>query len=416
MARYQCENCNELRDQEVCPKCGALTHVLPEDALDKLVSDVARKAAAAEAVKPIAVHATPTAAPRRESAAPARIAAPARAVVVPSAPSHESTSHESTSHARPQPARPEPVHAAAPEPAAARPVPPPEPSPAPAPATTIVGLDEFHGLLDRGREAVIICGNAQSGKSEIAYGYVRANNVYQGKSENLMLRAALSKEGSLGSTISGEVWFQPIDKKHVFLDPSGEFFQLLSRRYRQELGLRDIGETDFRFVQRAAKKLAGVILVVDLTSVVDPRQQYPWRGQETDLSFVLSALRWLRWDETARPDALSVTTNIADRVAKLPRIDKRVLVLFSKADQLTKYTNQSPLEFARHRLPTLHAALMTHAHRFRYDYCHTMLKGDAGRDEAVDPCGVLLPINWVLHDPFHWLPLQLPTSVIGGGK
>jgi hypothetical protein len=44
-----------------------------------------------------------------------------------------------------------------------------------------------------------------------------------------------------------------------------------------------------------------------------------------------------------------------------------------------------------------------------------MIKTETG-DQAVDPCGVLLPINWLLEDPFGWLPLQLPTSMIGGGK
>ncbi|HET8799041.1 MAG TPA: hypothetical protein VFO89_15210, partial [Thermoanaerobaculia bacterium] len=152
-----------------------------------------------------------------------------------------------------------------------------------------------------------------------------------------------------------------------------------------------------------------------LTSTADVRAEAAWRSQEDQLRFILSALRWLRFDREARPSAIGLSTNIAQRVSMFPRLDKRVLVLFSKADQLARYTNQPPLEFARQRLPVLHAALMTHARRFRYDFCHTMIKKEAV-DVAADPCGVLLPMNWMLEDKFRWLPLQLPTSWFGGGK
>ncbi|HEX2835630.1 MAG TPA: zinc ribbon domain-containing protein [Thermoanaerobaculia bacterium] len=365
MARYRCENCNELRDAAICPKCGADTHRLDEQArddrstpsLDDLASRVSQRAAATEAPKP----------------------APA-----------------------PLPAAPPPAPAAQPHSQAV-------------PPSTIIGLDEFHALLDRGTEAVIICGAAQTGKSEIAAGYIRANTVYRGKAQNLTLRAVLRTDYALGGTAPDEVWYQIIDDKKAFLDPSGEFFRRLSPDERIRYGLPDVTEENFQFVQRAVSRLAGIVVVVDLTSAIDPRASAPWRRQEDDLKFVLSALRWLRWDHTARPDAIGLSTNIAQRVSMFPRIDKRVLVLFSKADQLPKYTNQTPLDFARQRLPVLHAALMTHAKRFRYDFCNTMIKTESG-DQAVDPCGVLLPVNWLLDDSFDWLPLQLPTSLIGGGQ
>jgi len=317
MPRYHCENCNEPRDAAICPKCGADTQLLEGDAsspsLDQLVSRVSRKAAEAESAK----ASTPVALPR--PAAPPRTAPP--------------------------PPRIEPAPVSQSQPAS---------------TTSIVGLDELHGVLDGGSEAVIICGNSHSGKSEIVYGYIRANETYHGKAQNLTLRATLRTDDALGATNPQELWVQPIDGKRVFLDPSGEFYKLAPEtRQREHLG--EVTEDNFKFVQRAVSRLAGIVLVVDLTNVVDPRAQYPWRRQEEDLKFVLSALRWLRFDKEARSPSVGVSTNIANRVSNLPRLDKRVLVLFSKSDQLAKFTNQRPLDFARQRLKTLHGALMTHA-------------------------------------------------------
>jgi pimeloyl-ACP methyl ester carboxylesterase len=219
----------------------------------------------------------------------------------------------------------------------------------------------------------------------------------------------------LGATNPGEVWYQVINGKNTFLDPSGEFFRRLSFDYRQQFGLPDLTEEDFHFMKRATEALAGVVLVFDLTQTVDQRNRSAWRQQENEFNFILSSLRWLRWDKEARPDKLSVVVNIAQRAKSLPRIDKPVLVLFSKADQLTRITPGLPLQFAKQRLPVLHGAVMTHARRFRYDFCHTMIRKD-GQDREVDhPCGVLLPIEWVLDVRFQWLPMQLPSRLFGGG-
>ncbi|HEX6159808.1 MAG TPA: hypothetical protein VF111_06555 [Thermoanaerobaculia bacterium] len=309
-------------------------------------------------------------------------------------------------------------------------VPPPPPIPPEAPrgtprnpeepraTTDIRGLDEVHALLDRGVEAVIICGSSRAGKSEIAAGFTRANSVYRGRSQVLTLRTSVQTGYVLGGTNAGEVWFQIIDDKQMFLDPSGEFFHLLSAEYRQRFGLPDITEGDFEFVRRAVSKLSGIVLVVDLTRALDDRDFTAWRQQENDLQFVLAALRWLRHDKTAKPDAIGTRANIAQRVAALPLLDKPVLVLFSKADQLTSYVNLTPIDFAKRRLPILHGALMTHARRFRYDFCHTMVQTADGDREVDNPCGVLLPMEWLLHDRFRWLPFKLPTrsKLMGGGK
>ncbi|MEA2491684.1 MAG: hypothetical protein QOH21_3476 [Acidobacteriota bacterium] len=356
MIRYLCESCNAEREDAVCEKCGRETRVIEGTA---------------------ALAALP----------------------------------------EPEPQRPDPEPVPEPEP------PRPEPEPfntmpeaEPAPSANILGLAEFHALLDRGMEAVIVCGTGKTGKSEIAAGFTRANNVYRGKSMFLTMRATLRTDYVLGATNADEVWYQIIDDKRVFLDPSGEFFSRLSLEYRRRLGLADITENDFAFVRRAVSRMAGIVLVVDLTRAVDDRDVTAWRQQENDLSFVLPALRWLRWEKEARPEAIGVTTNIAQRANALPLLDKPVLVLFSKADQLADYVNVSPLEFAKQRLPILHGALMTHARRFRYDFCHTMIRKPGG-DEAVDnPCGVLLPMEWLLHDPFRWLPFKVPTRYLGGGR
>lgn len=367
MPRYTCESCNEPRDAAICPKCGADTRPLDPDevSLEELATRVGRSAATPEPVIP-----PPSPRAARTDAPPPT---PLRAV--------------------------EPALATATAPA----------------EQDIAGLDEFHALLDRGVKAIVVCGGPKTGKSEIAAGFIRANNVYRGKAQNLTLRASLRTEYALGATNPGEVWYQVIDDKRTFLDPSGEFFRRLSPDERQRFSLPDVTDADFRFVQRAVGALAGIVLVVDLTQAVDPRHPSAWRRQEDDLKFVLSALRWLRWDKEARPAALGVSANIAQRVSALKMIDKPVLVLFSKADQLTKLTNQSALAFAKRRLPTLHGALMTHARRYRYDFCNTMVHTDKG-DEAVDPCGVLLPMEWLLFDRFRWLPMQMPTRWIGGGK
>lgn len=380
-ALYRCDSCNADRTDGVCPICG---------------SDTRRIDPAAASLEGLAATVSRGAGGRLEN--------------LPHTEERKVIAHPSASRA------PEPEAAHEPEPPRPRPAPP---APPPAVAETnadIRGLDEFHALLDRGVRAIVVCGEGQTGKSELAAGFLRANSTYRGRAHNLTLRATLRTEYVLGATNADEVWYQIIDDKLAFLDPSGEFFSRLSADYRQRLKLPDITETDFRFVQRAVGALAGIVLVVDLTRTIDQRHAAPWRQQENDLKFVLSALRWLRFDKEARPEAISLSTNITQRVSALPRLDVPVLVLFTKADRLKQLTIQSPLAFAKQRLSMLHGALMTHAKRYRYDFCHTMERTPEG-DQAVDyPCGVLLPMEWLMRDRFRWLPLQLPTRWLGGGK
>src|SRR5690348_9706990 len=107
MAQYKCENCNELRDSVICPKCGADTHLV-----DEPLPDEERAAGAASAPEPL-----------RESVRTARPRPRPRLV----APDTDTASAE-----RPNP-----------EPRPREPQPQPQPQ-AQAPAESdVVGLEEF---------------------------------------------------------------------------------------------------------------------------------------------------------------------------------------------------------------------------------------------------------------------------------
>lgn len=386
MALYRCEACNEDRRDPICEKCGRETREIePASKLVGLAASIVREQAVPPPPRPIRVREDEVARDRAERT---------RRFIAPQQRAEE----------------PQPAPRARPSPAA-------RPQPAATPPTAIAGLVEFEALIkQRKMSAVVICGDSQTGKSEIAAGFTRARAVYRGKSQILTLRAPNRDQHSLGGTVEGEVWYQVVDDKHVFLDPSGEFFKQLSPQERLKNRLPDVTEEKFEFVKSAVGKLAGIVLVVDLTRTLGADDYTAWKRQEDDLNFVLAALRMLRFDKTARPENITMTVNIAQRVSKLHRLDKPVLVLFSKADQLTHFTNSSPLEFAKANLPLLHSALQTHARHFRYDFCHTMIKTAHGDRAADHPCGVLLSMEWLLNNPFHRLPFQLPTRWLGGGR
>jgi hypothetical protein len=398
---FKCESCGQLWPEAWCEKDQIpLTVEVPDGQppRDGMAAAIARSTAqlnpaAAPAKAPAARQ--PQAAPQ---AAPAArpVEAPASPQAAPSARSAQTPASRST----PVPESP-----------------PPSPADEPAQASkSIIGLDQFEGMLRAGREAIIICGTGQSGKSEIANAFVKATAIYRGHAEVRTLRSRSKKQYVLGGTNPDEVWFQPAGDRHVFLDPSGEFYRQLSPDYWEQLGIGDITEDYFNFVRSGVEKLAGLVLVFDLTKVAQAADHSMWRQQEEEFNFTLAAIRWLRFDKAARPANLGVTNTIAARAARLPKLDVPVLVFFSKADLLEdEYTYQQPLAFAQANLPRLHGALMTHARWFRYDFCHTMERRGAG-DEAVDrPVGVLLPMEWLLDRRRRWLP-RLRTTMLGGGR
>ena len=379
MNRFKCESCGSFVDEKPCPVCQS-SRVRPlradeqPDAVDNMIASEAAK---------IAVPKAWDAETELEQPQPAQAA------------------EESWFPKREQ----------APQ--------PPQPSDI---EKKIVGLDEFEALLAQGFRAVVVCGASKSGKSEITTGFTRANGVFRGRTQ---VSTTVGNSGvlyTIGGTTSGNVWFEIVNtrRKLVFLDPSGEFFHAISPSERKRLRLPDVTEEQLRFVRDAVKRLAGVVLVVDLTRTIDELADAPWRNQEIDLDYTLATLRWMRHSKDERTNGLGISAQIAASMQSFPRLDVPVLVLFSKGDRLKELTNANPLKFARARLPLLHASLLTHARRFRFDFAHTMLpkKGPDGKehDYAVErPCGVLLSMEWLLTDPFRWMP-SLPTRWLGGGK
>ena len=387
MNKFKCDSCGRFVDEVPCPFCQS-TRVRP------LRPGEVQPGESAGAVTPIAPAPVPQ--PVERPAAPDVEARPTPPPPLP---------------APPPPPREETRPAAPPAP------PSPVPQPPQAARKQVAGLDEFEALLKTGYEAIVICGMGGSGKSEIVTGFTRANTVFRQRAQVSTAGAQTGTLYAAGGTAPDSVWFEVANtrRKRVFLDPSGEFFRTLSPTERQRNPMA-ISETNFDFARSAVKRLAGVVLVFDLTKTIDAFADAPWRNQEIDLDFALSAVRLMRHDKDARIEGLSVDNNIAARLPVLPRLDVPVLVLFSKADLLPdQYSNDIPIDFARTRLPHLYASLATHARRFRFDFAHTMLgEGNQARRET-HPCGVLLSMEWLLSDPFRWLP-SLPTRWLTGGR
>ena len=413
----KCEQCGRLVDHKPCPFCQStrVRELRPGEAVTAEAHPTPSSPIVTPAPRAHKVFEAPGPA-RTETArrppAPPRIVEP---VKTPPSPRKE------------QPAPPREERWTAAE-ATASTVREPIPRP-PAPEVKqkeIRNLSEFEALLNvKHFSSVILCGMSNSGKSEIASGFTRANTYFRGRSQTSTLRSTSGKMYSLGGTLPDEVWFQPINARRrlVFLDPSGEFFKRISPTERQRLNLPDVTPDHFRFVRSAVEKLAAVVLVVDLTKTLDELGASPWLNQEIDLDSTLGALRFLRHGKIEEVENVTLSTLIYSDLRRLPRLDVPVLVLFSKADMLGELTNENPLDFARHRLPRLHRSLLTHARRYRFDFVHTMktpepgeLRPEHGKVDAIQverPCGVLLSMEWLLTDAFRWMP-SLPTRFLEG--
>lgn len=269
------------------------------------------------------------------------------------------------------------------------------------------GGAELMALFDRGFRSIVMCGMPATGKSELVSAYTRAIALHRGRASVLIHRPT-------GATMPGDVWFQAIEgrRRRLFVDPSGEFFRALSPDYRRHLNLPEPTSDHFEFLRRSMQQLAGIVLVFDLTRTNGEDHAARWRDQEYDFRFLLAALRWMRFERVEQQSELGVTLTISARAAHMPRLDVPVLVAFTKADLLQSLTHEYPFDFARRRLPLLHSALSTHARRFRYDFCHTMIRTARGDVPTDRPCGVLLPFEWLLEPPFPWMP-RLPTALVG---
>lgn len=267
---------------------------------------------------------------------------------------------------------------------------------------------ELSSLFDRGFKAVLVCGFAATGKSELVSGFTRVNTIIRRRAQISLGRLSIA-----GPTMPGEVWYQIVAgrEKRVLIDPSGEFFALLDPQERARLSLPDLTPDHFVFMKRAVKQLAGIVLVFDLTHQRDANGEEPWRDQENAFHFFLAAIRWLRFDGQGPEPPMGLRAAIAAHAATLPPIDVPILVAFTKADKLASLPRRLPLEFARRQLAVLHAALCTHACRYRYDFCHTMISTSSGDRPVERPVGVLLPFEWLLSPPWSWMP-RIPTRVL----
>jgi hypothetical protein len=416
MNTMRCEQCGRFVDGKPCPFCQS-TRVrpvkpgeTPSSPLDSSSAEPAQQSATLQTVKPFEEKKAEP--PRSPRPVEERKVDPPRGTALALPPLDNVVDDEPvTALDRPRSA-PLPTRDTPPSPSAA--VPPPR---AAKPAE-IRNLAEFEAMLTvEGFQAIVICGLGKSGKSEIASGFTRANSAFRLKATVGTMPGSSDVPYALGGTAPGEVWFQPLNtpRKLAFLDPSGEFFRMMSPSERRRLRLPDVTPEYFDFVRVAVQRLAGIVLVVDLTRVLDDMAESPWLSQEHDLAYTLAALRWLRRDKRAAVEHLGVTSLIASRVESLRRLDVPVLVLFSKADRLEdKMTNEAPYSFARRRLTTLFGAVHTHARRYRFDFASTMRFVNGVDRQAPRPCGVLLPMEWLVNSPFRWLP-SLPTRLLAGG-
>lgn len=394
---YTCASCEKVVNETPCPFCQSSVGGPPTGGkpLTAPLSDITRKHASDISSRPV------------EPPRPKLVASPPPKTTPP-----KETPKPTSST---QPRKPPLVTVPREEPPRGG---PPNSPPTATETINVAGLSAFKELLEHGYRAIVICGRAKSGKSEIVDGFRRANIAFRGK---INVRGKKSDQASLitvAGTEQGEVWYEvPNTDRHiVFLDPSGEFFRRIDPNEKYATA---ISEKHFDFVRDAVKRLAGILLVLDISEPDNEllRESSPWRVQENTLDFTLATLRWLRFDGKARFQALGLVETIAARVKKLRRLNVPVLVLLSKADLVRDYTRQNPLEFVREQLPVLHAALLTHARRFHVDFCETMERGDEGDRQAARPCGVLLSLEWLIDSPLRRLPrIAGGNWLMGGGR
>lgn len=436
MNTMRCEQCGRFVDGKPCPFCQS-TRVRPLRPGETPTSPLETKSGEVPppASPPASPVAPPTPRPRAFPALP-----PAKSEEKKAEPVRPARAAEEN---RPEPSRPvrsaeervEPLPGMAPPPSpradaiddqrpsvrarvrpSARPDVPAPPQPV---SPEVQDLEKFEAQLKEGFKAIVICGRGHSGKSEITSGFTRANTVFRGRAIVSTTRARSGNLYTVAGTGHNTVWFEVMNtrRKLVFLDPSGELYLALSPSERQRLRLPDVTAERLSFVRAASKRLAGIVLVVDLTRTLDDMSEAPWLDQELDLSYELSILRWLRRGKGAGVEQGEITARMASDLQGRPRLDVPVLTLFSKADLLGETTNELPLSFAQRKLQTLYGSILTHARHFRFDFVSTMQydeKNDVNR-QSPRPCGVLLPMEWLVGGPFRWLP-SLPTQWLGGGS
>ena len=217
MNTMRCEQCGRFVDGKPCPFCQS-TRVrplnpgeTPSDPLETL---------AGQSIAPGEPRPTVAPAIQPSKAEPATQDEPRPLVAPPLKPAEETPRRETPLPFR-RDVEVEPVRRERPRPVA---TPADQTAPASTPAAKapeIRNLAEFEALLNIEKfESIVICGLGNSGKSEIANGFTRANMAFRQKATISTMRASSGMAYSLGGTAPGEVWFEILNtrRKLVFLE------------------------------------------------------------------------------------------------------------------------------------------------------------------------------------------------------
>jgi hypothetical protein len=221
-------------------------------------------------------------------------------------------------------------------------------------------------------------------------------------------------------------------RRVAFLDTGGEEFAHLYPEFRQR---HDLDEADFNFLRIVSRRLRGLVLLLDLEHLWLSEERFPLGSRQVEIfSWLLSLLRWLRFDGKHESDSRSLVDHIDAMVRRMrKRLKCPVLVLFSKADLLGGLAvserkgwqniepavaaralypiGESPLLLAYHLLPQLMQALRTHVDHFRFDFVHSLVT-DRNSGAIVDPtpCGVKSSLEWLLDSSWRWP--RVPTRYL----
>lgn len=312
------------------------------------------------------------------------------------------------------------------------------------------GEAELEAFIAQGYEIFLVAGIAGVGKSELLSAF----------GQDGFLGGFQKRDGMVMATIPRTLQCHPIHfgngRKGLFVDASGEDFRLLYPDAHTGIG---IDEADISFLRLIAKRLRGLILLVELERLWDERLHAadPSHAKQVQiLAWILSLLRWLtldgRYNQENNPIKFTKHVDAATRTMT-KRLKVPVQVLFSKADQLAGYPipqglqgadwlrqgsvserklfplGENPLLFTYHCLRGLYKAIDVHADNFRFDFAHSLVtRKGPGTVADPDPCGVALAVQWLL-DPCwsssftpvistrRWVALQRSLDkVVGRGR
>lgn len=314
------------------------------------------------------------------------------------------------------PAAAPPAAPAADEPWAERPPVPP--------VEAFEGARQLAEYVEEGYEIVLVVGIGGVGKTELLHSSRQRAFLSS-------FSAATRRAGRALPTAPGRLDTHPFAvgrRKVVFVDASGEHFASL---YPELQRTGQIRPEQIGFLELVSKRLAGVVLLVDLRRLwggaADDQQG---ARQEEVLAWVLQLLRWL--EHGGRHDAESAI-GFQEQVNRELRTMRRrlrvpVQLLLSKADELRGLAvpappgerwlagaagrgerrlfplGERPLLLAYHHLPVLWPALATHVKHFRVDFAHSLITDpDSGAVTEDTANGLVYSLGWLLQPSWRWL-------------